>query len=188
MGRRQIECDPLAFSGWMISATASQWLGDFDAALETARQGYATTGHRITFMNIVGSLIISGRFDEAKAIIDREIRDDAGRLYWLVRISAAQGDEVTAKALLARYEPVSTQKNDLLTTFSVTGHRQRANEIAAEIDATPFGYLTLIRLIHGCLCGAPFDLDATPDFAKRVEDADLPWPPQSPASWPLKDW
>ena len=33
-----------------------------------------------------------------------------------------------------------------------------------------------------------FDLEATPNFAKLIEDADLPWPPASPIEWPLKDW
>jgi adenylate cyclase len=188
LGRRQIECDPLAFSGWMISATASLWLGDFDAALETSRRGIQSTGHRIMTMNLISSLIGAGRFEEAKTIVHREFRDEQGQLARLLKISAAQGDEATAMALLSQYEPLSAQKDTLLSSYAVTGHRQRANEIAAEIDATSFGYLTLIRLVHGCLCGAPFDLQATPGFAKRVEDADLPWPPPSPISWPLKDW
>ena len=188
LGRRQIECDPLAFSGWMISATASLWLGDFDAALETSRRGIQSTGHRIMTMNLVSSLMGAGRFEEAKTIVHREFRDEQGQLARLLKISAAQGDEATAMALLSQYEPLSAQKDTLLSSYAVTGHRQRANEIAAEIDATSFGYLTLIRLVHGCLCGAPFDLQATPGFAKRVEDADLPWPPPSPISWPLKDW
>ncbi len=68
------------------------------------------------------------------------------------------------------------------------GERERANEIAAETDSAPFGYLALVRTIHTCRCGAPFDLEATPDFAQRIEDAELPWPPLSPSDWPLKDW
>ena len=139
-------------------------------------------------MNLVSSLMGAGRFEEAKTIVHREFRDEQGQLARLLKISAAQGDEATAMALLSQYEPLSAQKDTLLSSYAVTGHRQRANEIAAEIDATSFGYLTLIRLVHGCLCGAPFDLQATPGFAKRVEDADLPWPPPSPISWPLKDW
>ena len=170
----------------MISATASLWLGDFDAAVETSSLGFETTGHRIMTINLVSSLTGAGRFEEAKAIVEREFRDEEVRLSRLLRISAAQGDEITATALMAQYEPISTQKNDLLMNFSILGERSRANEIAAEIDSAPFGYLTLIRLVYGCLCGAPFDLEATPNFAKRIEEADLPWPPRSPINWPLK--
>jgi adenylate cyclase len=38
------------------------------------------------------------------------------------------------------------------------------------------------------MCGAPWDLEVTPNFAKLLEDAELPWPPASPINWPLKDW
>ena len=44
-------------------------------------------------------------------------------------------------------------------------------------------------LIPGsCMCGAPWDLEYTPNFARLLEDAELPWPPASPINWPLKDW
>jgi hypothetical protein len=39
-----------------------------------------------------------------------------------------------------------------------------------------------------CNCGAPFDLEATPNFARLIDEANLPWPPQSPIDWPLKGW
>jgi len=38
------------------------------------------------------------------------------------------------------------------------------------------------------MCGKPFDLEATPNFARLIDDADLPWPPASPIEWPLKNW
>jgi TolB-like protein len=188
LGQRRIECDPLSFSGWMISSMASNWLGDFAAATETSRLGSRTTGHRIMTMVQVSSLVGAGRFEEAKTIVYREFRDETARLSRLQTISAAQGDEAAARALLAQYEPVATSKSELMISSAIAGQRQRANEIAAEIDSAPFGYLKLIRAVHTCRCGAPFDLDATPDFAKRVADAELPWPPSSPMEWPLKNW
>ena len=62
------------------------------------------------------------------------------------------------------------------------------SRLTGQLTTAPFGYLILIRAVHACICGAPFDLESTPDFAKRIEDADLPWPPLSPIDWPLKDW
>jgi TolB-like protein len=188
LGQRQIECDPLSFSGWMIAATASQWLGEYEAAIETSRLGIEMTGHRIMTMNLVESLTGAGRFDEAIEITNREFRDDAARLMRLQRIAAAQGDESTAIALLDQFEPLSRQANILMTMLAVAGQRDRANAIAAELDATPFGYLSLIRAVHTCACGAPFDLESTPDFASRIEAADLAWPPSLGITWPLKDW
>ena len=187
LGQRQIECDPLSFSGWMITATSSQWLGDFETALETSRRGFEVTGHRIMTMNLVEALIGAGQFEEATTITNREFREERGRLMRLQRIAAAQGDAERANALVDQYAPLATQENTLMTMYAVAGQRERANAIAAKIDATPFGYLTLIRALHTCMCGAPFDLEATPDFAKRIEEAELFWPPVSARDWPLKD-
>jgi TolB-like protein len=188
ISQRAIECDPLSFSGWMTSATASQWLGDFELAIETSRLGLETTGHRILIALLVESLIGAGHFEEATTIIEREYRTESGQLLRLLKIAAAQGDESTTKALLAEYESVATGRSSLMIAAAVAGQREMANEIAAAIDSAPFGYLNLIRALHGCTCGAPFDLEATPGFAKRIADAELFWPPLSPMTWPLKDW
>ena len=61
-------------------------------------------------------------------------------------------------------------------------------EQAAEIDAKIFGPQALILNVYWCMCGAPFDLEATPNFAAKLEEAGLDWPPPSPIKWPLKDW
>jgi hypothetical protein len=42
--------------------------------------------------------------------------------------------------------------------------------------------------VKGCFCGAPFDLEATPNFKKRIEEAGFDWPPPSPIKFPAKDW
>jgi TolB-like protein len=188
MGERAIECDPLGFSGWMVSATASQWLGDFESAIETARLGFEATGHRILLGEWVSSLIYAGRFEEAREIIDRESREERQQLSQLIALAAAQGDMEAVQATLGRYDPFVSRKSYLMTLLALAGERERVNEIAAEIDAVPFGYLALMRAVHSCLCGAPFDLDATPRLARYVEDADFEWPPVSPVDWPLKDW
>ena len=188
LSQRAVECDPLAFSGWMISATSSQWLGDFESAIETSRLGFETTGHRILMANLVNSLIGAGRFEEATTIIEREYRSESGQLSRFLEIAAAQGDEITTKSLLDQYELVETNKSSLMIAVARAGQREGANKIAAELDSGPFGYFKLIRAIHNCVCGAPFDLEATPDFARRIEDADLSWPPLSPINWPLKHW
>ena len=188
LGQRQIDCDPLSFSGWMLASNASQWLGDFESAQQTSRLGFETTGHRIMTIDLVQALIGAGNFEEATTITHREFRNERSRLFNLLAIAAAQGDAATVAALSEQFEALESRKNDLMVGFARAGYRQRANDMAAEIDSARFGYLTLIRAIYSCTCGAPFDLEATPDFAKRIEDAELPWPPLSPIDWPLKDW
>ena len=48
--------------------------------------------------------------------------------------------------------------------------------------------LILAEAVKGCFCGAPFDLEATPNFKKRIEEAGFSWPPVSPINFPAKDW
>jgi len=38
------------------------------------------------------------------------------------------------------------------------------------------------------LCGAPFALDATPNYRKRIEESGLLWPPIAALQYPAKDW
>lgn len=45
----------------------------------------------------------------------------------------------------------------------------------------------LILRMH-CLCGAPFDLEVTPNLAARLDQAGLTWPPTETLRWSLKDW
>ena len=183
-----IECDPLSFSGWMTSSSASQWLGDFDTAIETAERGFEVTGHRLMKWELSEALIGAGRYDEARALIDTEFRTDAGRLSRLHRIAAAEGNEQEARELREKFLAIAVRPDGRMMAYAVSGEREKANEIASEIDAAPFGYLTLMRSVHGCACGAPFDLDATPNYSQLVADAKLAWPPVSRFSWPLKDW
>jgi len=56
------------------------------------------------------------------------------------------------------------------------------------MDAKPLGFLNLFISIENCSCGAPFDLEATPTFARLIDEAELAWPPARPIEWPLKDW
>jgi hypothetical protein len=48
--------------------------------------------------------------------------------------------------------------------------------------------MALLLSIYFCLCAAPFDISATPDFAAKFEQSGLPWPTARPISLPLKDW
>ncbi|MFT7564818.1 MAG: adenylate cyclase, partial [Bacteroidia bacterium] len=69
-----------------------------------------------------------------------------------------------------------------------SGRREDANSKAAMIDAKIFGPQALILSVYWCMCGAPWDLEVTPNFAQKIEEAGFDWPPPSPIKWPLKDW
>ncbi len=42
--------------------------------------------------------------------------------------------------------------------------------------------------IRDCFCGAPFDLEATPNYKARIKEAGFPWPPPKRIDYPTKTW
>jgi hypothetical protein len=56
------------------------------------------------------------------------------------------------------------------------------------MDQHDFGTTTLVQAVVWCDCGAPWDLEATPNFAAKIAEANLPWPPRQTMEFPLKDW
>ena len=105
------------------------------------------------------------------------------------QIALARGDAELAEELFNRRLADDTSFTiGIIGALAKRGARDEANRRAAEVDAHPFGHLRLMLVPQACMCGAPWDLEYTPNFAKLLEDAELPWPPASPISWPLKDW
>jgi len=79
-------------------------------------------------------------------------------------------------------------QSDKIRLNSIIGNRGRANKLAAQVDRSPFGPIELLIVTRYCLCGAPFDIEVTPNFKKRIIESGVPWPPTSPIKYPLKNW
>jgi len=189
INQRLIECDPLDYVGWAGAIDAHLWLGDYESAIATAIDGKKQLSHRQIDWGLFMSYVAAGSFDEAEARIDRDIRGENDVLRARVMLAAARGDAVATKSLLEKHFAADDSREDLwIEHFAMAGERGIANEMAAETDSDPFGYLLLMIVPSNCMCGAPFDLEVTPNFAKLLDDANLPWPPDSPIDWPLKDW
>ncbi len=188
MGRRFAECDPLFFHGWRIMTTAQIWSGNLDEAIATANKGFEVAPNVDFKEEIVFAHLAAGRPDDAERVIRREIRDPeiARSMAWTVK--AARGDYEAAKDLYSVAQAGSLRKTREVAFLARVGEREQANELAAGIDSQPYGHLLLMLIPNACKCGAPWDLEATPNFAKLVNDAGLTWPPTSPINWPLKDW
>ncbi len=75
-----------------------------------------------------------------------------------------------------------------LPLIAVSGQRERANAYAASMDAQPGGATALQEAVDNCDCGAPFDIDVTPNYAATLERSGLPWPMNESLYWPMKDW
>jgi adenylate cyclase len=186
LGERQIDCDPLSPFGWGDSAQAANWLGDFDAAITTAERGLEVTPSDTVRNYLVLAYIGAGRFDEADEIINRDIQPGERSLRLQISLAAARGNADATTALVDQYRDANHVQE--ITILARTGDRELANLKAAEADASLYGHMALATNVILCSCGAPFDIESTPNYAKLLQDADLPWPPGSPIDWPLKDW
>jgi hypothetical protein len=100
-----------------------------------------------------------------------------------------KGEAGAARAVAERYW-ASPEADDWSSQIvaAVVGDRERANKYAARIDARPGGMLVRSNSMYVCACGAPFDLDATPNFRQKIEQAGFPWPPPAPIKYPAKTW
>jgi adenylate cyclase len=187
MWQRAVACDPLNFSAQINVASTFLSLGEYRAAIEHTTLAMDLISHSEIVGTLIYSYMAAGDFDAAMAINERYVDGPRMRLMYQFRVAAAQGDADTAAAILnERKERFDTGSS--IHRLAQLGDRQGANTLAAEADAAPLGYLNLIVSIKNCACGAPFDLDVTPVFARMVEEAELTWPPPAPIEWPLKDW
>ena len=186
MWQRESECDPLNFYGWSNQASSLISLGEFQEAIDVAARGLEIVPHRQIATQLVRGLIGAGDLDGALAASERHINEDFRRERNRAMIAAARGDKVEFQAILN--EAVSDAPPVSGFLFAIGGDRESANRWAAEQDKLPLGFLNLANTIIACNCGLAFDLDVTPNFAKFVDEADIPWPPASPIDWPLKDW
>ena len=189
LAQRQVECDPLGFNGWRWLSLSQLWAGDIDAAIDTSQRGLDVSSHLRIAQQLFFAHLAAGRIDDAEQVITRHIRGEAPALALQHAVAAARGDgELAEELAVRRYGINAATSTGIIASLAHMGARDEANRRAAEVDAHPFGHLRLMLVPAACYCGAPWDLEYTPNFAKLLDDAELPWPPASPINWPLKDW
>ncbi len=186
---RRVECDPLDLGGQLHQLRLLMWLGEFDATIVAAMMASDVIDNPLFEAVQVAALIAMGRKDDAEALIESGLRDEVMTFATRFWLAASQSDVVSGRRLIERYrDRFGTSAADLRYFHVLLGDRAAANWVAAKTDARPFGYLVLAQAILTCYCGAPFDLEATPNFARMIEESDLAWPPTTPIKWPLKTW
>ncbi len=165
------------------------WLGRAAEASGNARQSLGWKEHPSLSRHLVLALALRGDADEAAATANSIIRNEDELLLAQSMLAAIHGKADMASRYqtdyLGRYGP---DDRESLVLTAVRGDRGDANRIAATIDARPFGHVVLLQAIYDCLCGAPFDLDATPNFKARIGEAGFRWPPPTIVRFPAKDW
>ena len=186
---KRTRCDPLG-GNWTRLAMTAVWVGRPMDGLKYADRISEQRGHDRDVMHarILANLAL-GRQDEADALFaagNFNVADISESMSLLaLQIPAAAG---RAEAWERLRPSVERDPGRLLVGAAVFGDRATANRAAAEIDAMTLGPEILLRVTDRCGCGAPFDLDATPNFARLVREGELPWSPPAPIKFPLKNW
>jgi TolB-like protein len=190
---RSTQCNALDEANWLHAAATSIYAGDATQALEIAERGLAVanvTGFGLEEIRFA-SLIALDRHDEARASLSRlGGSTNFNRTKGEAWLSAARGESGALERARQQFADPANETG-IATVLYLTaraGDRRAANTLAAEIDAREGGPMFLMVGTYFCLCGAPFDLEATPNLAARLDEAGLAWPPVESMRWPLKDW
>ena len=207
-------CELANWAGFLIDGLVQvDEIADAHLRMENCR-----AGDRLYVSFTSEFLAKAGRYDDAHAFVIREearglidqevlkslhasIEHHAGNLEKAIEIySDLERDvsQVRAEVLKSDEAAVASVNQFLsdnalvpwisLPLLSTSGQRDRANEFASSIDAQPGGPTTLQEIVDNCDCGAPFDIEATPNYAAVLERSGLPWPMNDAREWPMKDW
>ena len=185
-----LRCDPMSGVTRMSLIQTLVWSDDGEAALAVLNEGDAL-GVAIPFertMRVIAMLAadrFAGEHDATTALPDGALYAFDDRLL----IAATRGDADRARSLAEEYRARPDAEDwSRMVAAAVTGDRAAANAAAARIDARPGGPFMLAIGSEMCFCGAPFDLEATPNFKARLQEAGFTWPPHKPIEYPLKTW
>jgi TolB-like protein len=190
LGARVSVCDPLNvinFNNRLRAALVSgkpQRALDVLAAADKARGGTPVPG-----LFRIQAFIMLGRVSDAQA--QAAAMNPTEEYYYRAQLFADTAAGESASTIHARLKNLdrthSLYKFEGLTdTIGVilSGNRAEANRRAAAYDAQPAGPFILSVLTADALHGAPFDLEATPNFKARLAESGLRWPPPEVIKYP----
>jgi TolB-like protein len=184
-----LACDPLNIAAIHELPFLFIWAGEFEAALRAVEEA-EKKGIRNPRLDDgrYWALLAAGRVNDPMA--EGPEPDSSGMPFppQILR-EALAGNPGIARQMAENYWSSPDANNwASLWVAAVVGDRKRANEIAAQIDSRPGSPMVFSGIIFTCFCGAPFDLDVTPNYKTRIEEADVPWPPPKRIDYPTKTW
>jgi len=182
-------CDPLG-GNWTRMAITAVWIGRPMDGLKYADRIEALRGQDRDVMHArILAYLALGRLDEAEVLFAAgnfgaaDVSEAMSLLALQIPAAAGRGGEWENLRLSLDNDP-----GRLLVGAAVFGDRDTANRAAAEIDTMTLGPAILLRVTDRCGCGAPFDLEATPNFAHLLRESGLSWSPPAPIRFSLKNW
>ncbi len=187
--RETLACDPMDFFASVNLSRSLIWAADPEAALDAVEEAENKgLSHAWLEDGRYWALLAAGRVNDPMThgpglkggyqLYDRQILREA-----------LAGDPAVARQMAEEYWSRSdADDRSSLVVAAVVGDRERANEIAARIDGYPGSAIVFAGTVLNCFCGAPFDLEATPNYKARIEEAGFPWPPPKRIDYPTKTW
>ncbi len=193
-GARASACDPLNRINYSTRITVALATGhpqralDILATLEKVTQVPGTvSSSRALALAMLGRIDAAGKEMDG---VDPTARPDS---YSMARIVIGRAQGLSPADIHARLQAIDRSQgkfNQWLMTDGIeaanAGNRAEANRLAAAMDARPAGPFLLAVLSQACHCGAPFDLDATPNFKARLAESGLRWPPPATIAFPTR--
>jgi len=187
---RLVRCDPLSGLYVAMAGQFSLWAGQPEKVIKLTthfldKVAFQPWVDDVRFL----ALLASGKYHDTPGVYEPNPK---GSIYAVPRklfAYALDNEIASARELLEaakKENPVDDMT--LLMAEAALGNREAANAYASKIDARFAGPFILAEAVKGCFCGAPFDLEATPNFKQRIEEAGFNWPPSSPIKFPAKDW
>jgi len=182
-------CDPLLSTMWFNAVRTQMWAGDVTGAIDLARQGDQVAPGSWLDQALIVALVADKNFAEAEKLISNRLQSGDIATFHNLMLAAAGNDRPRAAELLVKMLQLPERDGfQEIIAHAWTGDRESANRMAGTIDRHPAGPMSLTLITAWCACGAPWELSATPNFASKLEEANLPWPPASHIEFPMKDW
>jgi hypothetical protein len=191
-GARASACDPLNRINYSTRISVALATGhpqralDILAGMEKAmRLPTAPATPRALALAMLGRVDAAGKELDA---VDSTLRPDTYTVARIVVGRALGQSPAEVHALRKAVERRQGKFDQWLVADGIeaahAGNRAEANRLAAAMDARPAGPFLLAVLTQTCHCGAPFDLDATPNFRARLAEAGFRWPPPPTIAFP----
>ena len=184
-----LECNPMDIQASYRLPRGFIWAADPEAALQAVEEAEnkGISHPSLEDMRYI-ALLAAGRVNNP-AVRGPGPKGSTMEFDRQILREALAGDPAVARQMAE--EHWSRPDADALSSLAVAavvGDRVRANELAARIDAYPGSAVVFRGTVTFCFCGAPFDLEATPNYKARIEEAGFPWPPPKRIDYPTKTW
>jgi adenylate cyclase len=191
-GARASACDPLNRINYstrvsiaLATGNAQRAIDVLDAANKATRRPNEASSSRAI------ALAMLGRVDAARKELDATVVDVRADTHAMAQVIVGRAQGLSPDAVHARLQSLDRDQGKFdqwlvvdMVEAAHAGNRTEVNRLAAAMDARPAGAFLLAVATQGCHCGAPFDLDATPNFKARVAEAGFRWPPPETISFP----